>query len=317
MPIFISQCDAIAHGSDANKAVEARGLYQQIRSFTFLTTLVVFDKILSITKGISDELQSQNVDLACAASLVTACEGSLEAFRSDQMWEKLFKYVSDICERHDIEIGKSLYPQRKRRPPRQLDDSIVYESSGSRSVPDCSSQLKVELFFPVVDAFLVELRKRFDDKNISIMKGIQACHPHSKSFFSFSELKPLADVYNLTASQTLESELEVARRLFIDKENFTKTNDVFLRLYQLRDAFPTLSNLVKIAMTIAVSTASCERSFSALKRIKTYIRSTMGDQRLSDLGILCIERDHSKNIPFDHVLEQFVNKDQNRRITLS
>uniref|UniRef100_A0A1X7UUF2 HAT C-terminal dimerisation domain-containing protein n=1 Tax=Amphimedon queenslandica TaxID=400682 RepID=A0A1X7UUF2_AMPQE len=205
----------------------------------------------------------------------------------------------------------------KRRLPRQLDDSIVYESSGSRSVPDCSSQLKVELFFPVVDAFLVELRKRFDDKNISIMKGIQACHPHSKSFFSFSELKPLADVYNLTASQTLESELEVARQLFVDKENFTKTNDVFLRLYQLRDAFPTLSNLVKIAMTIAVSTASCERSFSALKRIKTYIRSTMGDQCLSDLGILCIERDHSKNIPFDHVLEQFVNKDPNRRITLS
>ena len=44
------------------------------------------------------------------------------------------------------------------------------------------------------------------------------------------ELKSLADVYNLTASQTLESELEVAWCLFIDKENFTKTNDVFLRL---------------------------------------------------------------------------------------
>ena len=233
------------------------------------------------------------------------------------MWEKLFKYISDICKRHEIEIEKSLYQQRKRRPPRQLDDSVVYESSGSRGVLDCSSQLTIEFFFPVVDAFLAELRKRFDDKNIGIMTGIQACHPHSKSFLSFSALKPLADVYNLTASQTLESELEVARRLFIDKEKFTKTNYVFLRLYQLRDAFPTLSNLVKIAMTIAISTASCQRSFSALKQIKTYIRSTMRDQRLSDLGILCIERDHSKNIPFNYVLKQFVNRDQNRRIMLS
>uniref|UniRef100_A0A1X7V9E5 Uncharacterized protein n=1 Tax=Amphimedon queenslandica TaxID=400682 RepID=A0A1X7V9E5_AMPQE len=53
--------------------------------------------------------------------------------------------------------------------------------SASRSVPDCTSQLKVKLFFPVVDAFFVELRKRFDDKNISIMKGIQACHPYSNN----------------------------------------------------------------------------------------------------------------------------------------
>ena len=136
---ILASLDAIAHGSDANKAVAARGLYQQIRSFTFLTTLVVFDKILSITKGLSDELQSQNVDLACAAGLV----------RSDHMWEKLLKYISDICKRHEIEIKKSLYPQRKRRPPRQLDDSIVYESSGSRGVLDCSSQLKIEFIFPV------------------------------------------------------------------------------------------------------------------------------------------------------------------------
>ena len=68
---------------------------------------MVFDKILSITKGLSDELQSQNVNLACAATLVTACEGSLEAFRSDHMWEKLFKSISDICEQHEIEITDS------------------------------------------------------------------------------------------------------------------------------------------------------------------------------------------------------------------
>ena len=314
---ILASLDSIAYGSDANKAVEARGLYQQIKSFTFLTTLVVFDKVLSITKGLSDELQSQNLDLACAATLVTACQAALEAYRSDEMWGRLFKYISDICKLHEIEIGESMHPRQKRRPPRQLDDSLVYESSGSRGIPECSSQLKTELFFPVIDAFSVELRRRFDDKNIDIMKGIQACHPHSNTFLSFSALKPLADIYSLADSQTLVGELEVARRLFMDKEKFSKTNDVFLRLHSLRDAFPTLSKLVKIAMTIAVSTASCERSFSAMKRIKTYLRSTMGDQRLSDLGILSIERHLSKQVSFDRVLEQFVNKDKNRRIVLS
>lgn len=313
---ILTSLDDIAHGCDANKAIEARGLYQQIRSFSFITALVVFDKILSITKGLSDELQSQNVDLACAASLVGACQIALEGFRSDTMWEKLFKYITDVCELHHVN-NESRPPRRKRRPPKHLDNSIVYESSGSRDDTDNSIQLKIELFFPVIDAFLAELSRRFDNKNINIMKGIQACHPHSKSFLSISALQPIADMYNLTGRHTLESELQVAQRLFIDKEMFTKTNDVFLRLHSLQDAFPVLYNLVKIAMTIAVSTASCERSFSALKRIKTYLRSTMGDQRLSDLGIISIERELSKSIPFDRVFNLFVNRDKNRRITLS
>ena len=43
-------------------------------------------------------------------------------------------------------------------------------------------------------------------------------------------------------------------------------------------------------MTIGVNTAHCEGSFSTLKRIKSYLRSTMCEQRLTDLAILSIER---------------------------
>ncbi len=40
----------------------------------------------------------------------------------------------------------------------------------------------------------------------------------------------------------------------------------------------------------------------------------MGDQRLSDIGILSIEREMSQKIQIDRVLEEFMNKDKNRRI---
>ena len=100
---ILTSLDVMANGSDANKAIEARGLYQQIKSFSFVTALVVFDKILSITKGLSDKLQSENVDLACAASLVSACQVALQEFRSDETRDRLFKYVLDICKVHEIE----------------------------------------------------------------------------------------------------------------------------------------------------------------------------------------------------------------------
>ena len=48
---------------------------------------------------------------------------------------------------------------------------------------------------------------------------------------------------------------------------------------------------LKLYLTVAVSIASCERSFSKLKLIKFYLRLTMGESRLSALAILSIESD--------------------------
>ena len=44
-------------------------------------------------------------------------------------------------------------------------------------------------------------------------------------------------------------------------------------------------------LTTGISVASCERSFSKLKLIKNYLRSTMSDARLTNLAILSIERE--------------------------
>ena len=69
-------------------------------------------------------------------------------------------------------------------------------------------------------------------------------------------------------------------------------------------------------MTIAVTSAESEQSFSALKRIKTRLRSTMGQERLSALAILSIEREIAEELDYDSVIDQFASSDKNRRIVL-
>ena len=46
--------------------------------------------------------------------------------------------------------------------------------------------------------------------------------------------------------------------------------------------YPALSILLRIFATLPVTTATGERSFSALKYIKNYLRCTMTDERLND-----------------------------------
>ena len=75
-----------------------------------------------------------------------------------------------------------------------------------------------------------------------------------------------------------------------------------------KDVFPNLRTALQILLTISVSVASCERSFSKLKLIKTYMRSTMCQERLSNLAILSVEKDTFNSINFDSIIDQFAEK---------
>ena len=57
--------------------------------------------------------------------------------------------------------------------------------------------------------------------------------------------------------------------------------------------------------------------FSSLKRIKTWLHTTMTEQRLVDLAVISIERDLSTELSLDQVIIEFAGKDSNRRIILS
>ncbi|XP_008189956.1 52 kDa repressor of the inhibitor of the protein kinase-like [Acyrthosiphon pisum] len=55
--------------------------------------------------------------------------------------------------------------------------------------------------------------------------------------------------------------------------------------------FPSTFKLLQILATLPVTTASSERSFSTLKRLKTYLRNTTCENRLNGLALLNIYRE--------------------------
>ena len=58
---------------------------------------------------------------------------------------------------------------------------------------------------------------------------------------------------------------------------------------------------LRISATLPVTVAAAERSFSKLKLIKTYLRSTMMQERLSGLSIISINHVVSNQLSYDDV----------------
>uniref|UniRef100_A0A672I3S2 TTF-type domain-containing protein n=1 Tax=Salarias fasciatus TaxID=181472 RepID=A0A672I3S2_SALFA len=83
-----------------------------------------------------------------------------------------------------------------------------------------------------------------------------------------------------------------------------------------KEVFFELHRLCKIAVAIPVSPASCEQSFSVLKLVKTHLRSTVNDERLSSLAVLSIESRRAKALNLDSFVDRFARNHQNRRIQL-
>ena len=85
----------------------------------------------------------------------------------------------------------------------------------------------------------------------------------------------------------------------------------FLNKEKLSKILPNFSSLFRIYLTFPISSATGERSFSCLKRIKSWLRNTIGQERLSSLAILNIEKDILINL--DEVGRKFC-KIKDRRI---
>jgi len=75
--------------------------------------------------------------------------------------------------------------------------------------------------------------------------------------------------------------------------------------------FPTIHTCLTILLSLPVSNAGVERTFSTLRRLKTWLRSRMADDRLTGLALLHIHWDICINV--DDVISLFAN---NKKINL-
>ena len=298
-------------------AIEAKGLLLQIRSFSFIICLVSFDRILSSTKQLSDLLQSSTMDLFRASEIVSATKAMLSEFRSDDYWDSVYKYSTDVAQLHSIST-ESESNTRKRKRPVHFEEGVITCPIGFRETQQTKSDFKQQFFFPVLDKFLFEMNERFSDSNSVVLKGLAACNPASSVFLSFQQLKPFAQMYAIDITM-LETEVRLISHSHAQSTIDAHTiNEFGVYLHSCQPAYRNLYQIVQIGLTIAVTSAECERSFSALRRIKTRLRTTMSENRLSDLAILSIEREcASECLDCEQIITEFASVDKNRRITLS
>jgi hypothetical protein len=79
------------------------------------------------------------------------------------------------------------------------------------------------------------------------------------------------------------------------------------------DCYPSTSIAYHILFTMPMIVASAERSFSKLKLLKNYLRSTMLREKLNGLTTLCIEKRSLDEIDIETIIDDFTSRNVRRK----
>jgi hypothetical protein len=74
------------------------------------------------------------------------------------------------------------------------------------------------------------------------------------------------------------------------------------------NAFPNISIALRIMLTISLTSAGAERSFSKLKLIKTYLQSTISQLQLTGLATIYMDKELSKQLNYEEIINNFASK---------
>jgi hypothetical protein len=121
------------------------------------------------------------------------------------------------------------------------------------------------------------------------------------------------------------AQLQLHRDILLDqakanKKEIQKFDAVFSFLKEndsLAKVAHQMVKLIRIVLCMPVSNCTSERSFSGLRRLKTYLRSTMTQERLNHLAVLSVHREVLESVDFNKLTDEFIKRAQVRMNTFS
>ena len=116
----------------------------------------------------------------------------------------------------------------------------------------------------------------------------------------------------------LEVQLETLAEYCRDNDEAKLTiNSIIdtLREYEAKEHLSEVYKLLKLLLVLPATNLTSERTFSLMKIVKIYFRSTMKQERLNHLMILYAYKERLDDLDLNKIANEFISKNDSRRVT--
>ncbi|BFG42427.1 hypothetical protein CerSpe_287010 [Prunus speciosa] len=302
-------------GSTGSLRAEATGGYNAIRQFEFVFILHLLKEIMGLTDILCRELQHKSQDIVNAMNLVGTTKDVLGELRLNG-WETFIGKVDLFCRKHDIDMPdmNAQYKVGTGRSCQQKDNITV------------EHHYHFDIFNDAIDFQLAELNSRFSEGAMELLILSSALDP-SDSFKSFDIDKICSLAERFYPQDFTPKELHILRCQLKLYEADVPHHPVLQKVSTLSELcrglvetkrsnrYYLIDRLIRLVLTLPVSTATTERAFSAMKLVKTALRNKMENEFLADSMVVYIEKELADDINSDVITKDF-NSLKDRRAQL-
>ncbi len=300
---FVEAIEALC---DVEESDETRGaahnLLPAICDFSFISFLFFWSDVLQEVNLAQKYMQTPGITLDMVATKLRALKVFLEKQRMNVV-DNAIQQALAKCE--ELNISTEKRTRRKSRMPGEeaRDAGLSLQQETKKAMLEC------------LDRFHIELDTRGKAVN-DILLTFCAVQPDHIICASDEEIQlyvaKVTAVYDELSEEDLCLEIPRLRRHLQAAEinleeakHWTVLQFLQFIKWDFVESLPYLTLALRFFLTICVSVASCERSFSKMKLIKNYLQSTMSQSRLSGLAVLSIENELTRQTDFDDVIDLF------------
>jgi len=285
--------------SGSNVAARASGLLAVFSASATLLCLKMALKILGPLEMLNRSLQSRYQTVAGMCSAVEEMVETLLSFRTEDDFDRIPSDTNAVCQTLDLE---TLKVPRQRKPPKHFTGPA--EAHVAATVQDYYRPQ----FFTLIDTAVQQLRERFGN-SVGLTK-----------FRSIEHILLTGNVDKEVLSPYTEldvNDLKLQLQLFRRKRPTNSVDEVACALRAMlpetRGEYSEVEKLVRILIVCPASSAEAERSFSALRRLKTWLRSTMTQTRLNSVAVCHVHQELLDSCNLDELIKLFINKFDSRQ----
>jgi len=291
---------------------EAIAIKNQMANYEFVFITVFMFRVLTEIDFASKVLQKKNIDLNESMTVLRRVQNNIQKLR--RSFEEIKLEAGELAKKWQID--QNFRTKRQKIVKKHYD-----EIARDHRFENAEEIFKIKVFFYVIDQVTGQIEQRFT--------GMKVVH----DYFDFLDPKIIISVdkevliqkctqFSKKYSEIIEPSivLEYQHLLILVKEDLTSkmsTREFFTLLIEqygiLESDFIQIFTAFLLFLTLPVTVASLERSFSKLKIIKNYLRSQMGQKRLKNLALLSIESKTASEIDLTQVINKFANAKARKR----